>query len=253
MNRISAFLALIPFLTLLSCNKDDDANPSGKKTLDFIQYTTYPDSAYYDFNSMGQIIREEASESRSTVTINGDQLHLVEYRKTESRNVADITYHLNAAGNVESGTGSISYIQSEPYTSAYSFEYNSDGYMTRRTDTRSNGDTWSFNYYWTNGDLTKMEWVYQGALYVTFYYEYDTSLEDKLQLDYNKLPIGNTSWTGKSSKHLPVRNYRIWAPGTDITGDYHYDYTLDSDGYIASYVVTDDPLTYTDTIIYHYK
>jgi len=257
MNKYAILFALSLSLLLPACDKDDphDPDPTPKKVLDFIENTFYQDTLFYEFNSAGQIIRQEVTnDERVTVDVNGNQLHIVEYRIYESRTVADVTFTLNAAGNIATGQGNISYNMGSPYTADYTYTYNNDGYLTERTDVRSNGDKWTYKYYWTNGDLTKWEWLQKDTLYLTFDFEYEGSIPDKIQLDYNKLSfLGNTSWTGKSSAHLVTRNSRFFAPSTTYAYDYTYDYTLDPDGYVTSYIIGDNIGTFADSVVYHYK
>jgi len=257
MNKYGLLSAFSLILFITACDKDDphNPNPNTGKILDFIEFTTSPDSLFYEFNNAGQIIRQEDLNSeRTTVEVNGNQLHIVEYRTYESRTVADVTFNLNAAGNIATGQGNISYNIGSPYTTNYNYQYDNNGYLSERSDVRSDGDKWSYKYYWTNGDLTKWEWLHKDTLYLTFNFEYTGSIPDKIQLDYNKLfLIGNTSWTGKSSAHLVTRSSRFFAPSTTNAYDYTYDYTLDSVGYVTSYIIGDNIGTYADTVIYHYK
>jgi hypothetical protein len=100
----------------------------------------------------------------------------------------------------------------------------------------------------------KWEWLQKDTLYLTFYFEYEAAIPDKLQIDFNKLfLIGNTSWTGKSSAHLVTRYTEIYANASTNAYDNSYHYNLDPDGYVNYYTISDNIGTYADTLIYHYK
>lgn len=253
MNKNLTLISLILLLPLVSCNKDDDNNPAHKKVLDYIENGISGDREYFTFNNSGQIIRETEGDDVTTYTVNGNQLHISQFRNSENRVVADIAYNLNAEGNIISGTGDFTYPSSPAYAAAYTVEYNTDGFMTRRTSIQTDGEDWEYKYYWSNGDLTEMEWFNHDTLYLTIQLEYPKQFEDKLQLDYYKLLRPTTSWTGKSSKHLPNHVFGIFAPGSQITYDNSYLYHLDADGYITSYVAHDQMGGVLDTTAYHYQ
>jgi len=111
MNKYSILFALSLLLLLTSCDKDDPHNPDpNKKVLDFIETITSPDSMFFEFNSAGQLIRQEnIGDELVTADPNGNQVHIVEFRTYENRTVADATFTLNAAGNIATGQGNISY------------------------------------------------------------------------------------------------------------------------------------------------
>ena len=240
-------------LVLVSCNKDDNNNPAHKKVLDYIENGISGDRVFFTFNDNGQIVREAESDDVTTYSVNGNQLHLSQYRNSENRVVADITYNLNTDGNIISGTGNFTYPSSAPWTAAYNVQYNTNGFMTERTNIQTDGEYWTYKYYWNNEDLTTMEWYSHDTLYLTVQFEYSKQIEDKLQLDFYKLLRPTTSWTGKFSKHLPNHAFGIFAPGTHITYDQSYLYHLDADGYITSYVTHDDMGAVLDSTIYHYQ
>ncbi len=253
MNKILTLLALLPFLAMVACNKDDGNNPAHKKVLDYTENAISGDRTFYTFNASGQIIHETESDDVTSYTTNGSQLHISQFRNSVNRVVADISYNLNADGNIISGTGDFTYPSANPYSAAYTVEYNTDGFMTRRTNTQTDGELLTYKYYWSNGDLIKMEWFDHDTLYQTIQFEYSKQLEDKLQIDFFKLLRPTTSWTGHSSKHLPNHLFGIFAPGTQISYDLSYLYHLDADGYITSYVTHDAMGALADTTVYHYQ
>ncbi len=253
MKALLFFAAIVCLSYLSACNKDDNNQNNGTKLL--ISYTSslYLDTINYSYNSSNELIQTEDLEDRSTITINGNQLHYIEYRKTESRQVADATFTLDAAGNVVTGQGSFSYSISSPYTTQFTFTYDASGNMINRTDARSGGMTYSYDFTWSNGDMVSQIWKLNGALYATNNFIYYTDKDDKNQINgYNFLSATN-SFTGNSSRHLFKNISTIFAPGTTVTDEYGYAYTLDADGYPTTATITGITIPSTDIAVYHYQ
>ena len=253
MNKNLTVFAFSLLLALVACNKDDDNNPAHKKVLDFIENGISGDRVFFTFNIDGQIIRETESDDVTTYSVSGNQLHISQFRNSENRVVADIAYNLNSDGNIISGTGDFTYPSSDPWTASYTVAYNSDGFMTQRTNIQTDGEYWTYKYYWNGEDLTTLEWYSHDTLYLTNHFEYPKQFEDKLQIDFLKIFKPTTNWTGKTSKHLPNHTFGIFAPGTQISYDYSYLYHLDADGYITSYVTHDAMGGVADSTVYHYQ
>jgi len=247
-------VALIPLLFFTACNKDDDN--SGGDTTKLLSYYTesmYPDTVSFGYNTNDEIILVEGNEDRQTIDINGNQLHYIEFRKTENREVANATFTMNSEGNVVSGQGSFSYSIGSPYTSQFTFTYDSQGNLVNRTDTRSDGHTVAYQFTWANGDLVKNEWIYNDTLYFTQYYEFNTNVEDKIELDWNKFLMGTNSFFGNNTKHLVQHSYDVYAPGSTIVHEYNITFNLDSDGYPITSTYTGISTPSTNVITYHYQ
>jgi len=250
----STCLTVLFFLT--ACNKDDDNhNPVGiTKFLSHYTTTLFPDTVNIDYNSQDQIIHTESSEDRTTIDISGSQLHYVDFRKTENREVANATFTMNGGGNVISGQGSFSYVANAPYTSQFTFTYDGQGNLIKRIDARSNGITWTYEYTWTNGDLTKVKWINGDFLYLTQFIEYDTNKEDKNKLDGYKFLTITNSFFGNSSQHLRKRIYDNFDPGSTIVHEYAFSYILDTDGYPVTETIRGiSNQNDTDILNYHYQ
>jgi hypothetical protein len=248
------FPAILLFISaFLACNKDDNNNSNQLKLLDYTTSDYYPDTSFYRYNNNNQIIGFEAYGDSSYITINGNQLHFTEYRKTESRTTAFATFTLNAEGNVISGLGSFSYDLSSPYTAIFSFTYDAEGHMTNKTEARSDGMTYSYDFGWTNGDLTTITWNFNGNLYLTNYLSYDVNSGNKLKIDNATFFIPVNDFTGKGSAHLIKGEYSIFAPGTTIDNMLDFTYTLDADGYPLTETVDEVSPAYHEVTTYHYQ
>jgi len=253
--RILFFLASLLFIiSFPACNKDDDNNPNPTlKLLDYYTLTNYPDTVSFEYNSSGQLNREESTEEIHTLTINGNQLHYTEYRKDETRTVADATFTLNAAGNIASGHGDFSYNQAGIYSADFTFTYDNAGNLIKRTDARNNGMTYSYDYVWTNGDITSIRWNLNDTLYLTISLSYDLNLEDKLQLDENTFFMAMNDFVGNHNKHLRTHSNTVFAPGSIIEQRYDFGFTVDSDGFPLIQTVTSLDNPYSDVLHYFYK
>ncbi len=250
MKKLFCLIALISTLYLIACNKDDN-NPTGK-TKQVTGYTTsqYKDTVSFNYNSAGQIIRVQDVEAVFTYDISGNQLHYTEDRKIGGL-VGDATFTLDASGKIVSGHGSFSY--STPFTSQFTFTYDGSGNLTNRTDVRSDGNTWSYDYIWTNGDITSEKWNQNGSLYFTEFYEYDSNLADKNKLDGLKFLNTTNSFLGNSNQHLLKRTYSNFAPGTTTVQEATFAFSLDADGYPKNSTITYITTPGTDIVVYYYQ
>lgn len=237
------------------CKKNEtDPNDGGTtKLLQKYTSTQYHDTISFGYNTIGQMIRSEGSEDRSTFEFTGNQLTYKEFRKTENRTTATATFNVNAQGNVVSGQGTFSYNLNAPYTAQFTFEYDGSGNLIKRTDARSDGNTWSYEFTWTNGDITTIKWINNGALYLTQTIAYYTDKEDKNKVDWDKFLSGTNSFFGNSNSHLRKHQQVVFAPGSTVTQEYSYDYTLGADGYPTMSEVTGITTPGTDVITYYYQ
>jgi hypothetical protein len=235
----------------MACNKDE--NPSSSKRLDFTTSTLSAGYSVYTYNTARQIIGYETDNYNSTITDNGNELHLLVFNKTENRTVVDGVYALNAEGNVISGVIAFTDNINDPYTSNIAYEYNNNGFMVKRTDVRSNGNTYTSDLIWTNGDLTSIIWTKNGSPYVTDFFEYNTGTADKLGITQDLFYMPMNDFVGKVNKHLPKRSYTLVAPSTTPATDYTYTFDLNSDGYPSTLTLDNTVNSYHEVISYHYQ
>lgn len=247
------FSVLVLVLFFSACNKDDD-NPGGKtKLLDYYNSTSFPDTTRFDYDASKRLIQTDDGGSLRTIQLNGNQLHYIDFRTSENREVANATYTLNAEGNVISGQGSFSYNIGGSYTSNFTFLYDGTGNLITKTDTRSNGESRRYEYTWTNGDMTKLKWIFADTLYFTQFFEYDTNLDDKIKIDWYKFATATNSFFGNSNQHLRNHTYDIFAPGSTIVHENEFTYTFDSEGYPVTSTGTGITNPGTETTSYHYQ
>jgi|WetSurMetagenome_2_1015567.scaffolds.fasta_scaffold115769_2 hypothetical protein len=248
------FLATLPFIfSLPACNKDDNNNPNGTKLLDFYTEELNPNTTTFTYNSEKQIVKEENSEEINTIDIIGNKLHYTEYRKTESRTTADATFNLNAAGNIESGHGTFSYSATSPYTSEMGFTYDSEGNLIHRADARSDGMIYTYDYAWTNGDITTVTWNVNGSPYLTITQSYDLNKMDKLKISSIQFLMQMNAFVGNVNQHLIKHAYTVYAPGTTVDQRIDFSWTLDADGYPTTQNITFLDASSSDVVRYYYK
>ena len=251
MRTYSILFAFLTVCLFLACNKDDD-NPSSSKRLDFTTSTLSAGYSVYTYNTAGQIIDYDRSDYKYSLTDNGSELHLVVFNKAENRVAIDGVYTLNADGNIISGVIAFALDLNHPYTSNFTYEYDNNGYMIKRTDVRSNGITFTSDLVWTNGDLTSVIWKQNGNDYVTDVLEY-SGTADKLGITQDLFYMPMNDFVGKVNKHLPKRGYSLMAPSSTPTSDYTFTYDLNNDGYPSTLTLDDSDNSYHEVITYHYQ
>lgn len=246
------FFALLFIVSQLACNKDDDNNGVSRK-LDFTTSTKAPGYQTYTYNTAGQLIEYERSESKFSIVDNGSELHFTMYNKDESRVAIDGVYTLNPDGNIISGVVANAFSLNNPYTSNFTFEYDNNGYMIKRTEVRSNGNTVTSDLVWTNGDLTSIVWKQNGNPLVTDVLEYDNGTPDKNGISDYLFDMPMNDFVGKVSKHLQKGSYSLVSPSTTPLYVYTYQYDLNSDGYPSVLKLDTSDSNYHEVITYHYQ
>lgn len=236
-NKISlAVLSVLLSATIfLSCKKDDDSTPTPTPAASK-QLIRYWDSKYQDtvslgYDAQGRINLVDGTEDKQSTTVSGNNLHYVEFRKTENRNTADIQFTLDAQGRVSTGTGTIAYIAAQPTTTQYSFEYDAAGYCTKKTDKRADGNTYVYSYAYTDGNLTTMKRYDNGVPTFTQTNEYYTDKVDKIGLDYYHFIDLSKGITGLANKNLLKKATGVGGNPATLYWEYEYNYVLDADGY----------------------
>ena len=253
MSRILSLIAILPFIALISCNKDDD-NTAPKKTLDYIENAVNGNLEYIDFNNNGDIIRDEFNPYVRTISISGNKVSMVEYDKSDGQNDFSGEYDLDANGNFVSGQASVIPSTTPAYIVDFTFTYTADGHLLRLIQDGSNGEKYTVDYIWANGDLARRAVTRNGTLLFVQDFEYANSLPDKLGINFhNDLQLPNTKWLGKLSDHLVTREHITIPASPDEDFDYHYVYTLDNDKYVSSYSREDVAHSTVDVIVYHYE
>lgn len=244
------FPALLLIL-MIACDKDDNVNPGSSKLLKSYTYTSDTDTLHFTYNANKELTRWEDSYGRETFTESGNKLHYVYFRKNENRNVADAMFNLDGNRRIISGHGDFSYNLADPFTSDFTFEYDANGNLVKWTDLQTDGDKRSYEMTWQNGDMTKVKWIYDDSLLLTFNITY-SNIEDKVRLDKYKFYFLTRDFFGNSSKHLLSHVEKILTPHTTSDTEWGFSYQMDNDGYPAKVFLNYITAVAKDTLEYHY-
>lgn len=236
-----SLVALLLLLVFGACKKDDillpedPAQPAAKRFTGF----TYENNKYapvtIEYDAKGRVTRFDEGEDVSTLTYTGNEVTISELRKDGNRIVLNFKGKLNAQGMITEGAGTSEYNQGQLRQVKYAFEYNAEGYMTKKIQNYDNGTTiYEHRYTYTNGNLTGFQVLTNGVYEYGGTWEYDTTHEDKMGINWNHFNPAN-QFTGKTNRNMAVK-YIGHRPGTP---DWHSTstYTYDKDGYPVSCAV----------------
>ena len=235
------FFALLLALVFGACKKDDIVlpDPNTPDTAKRFMGFTYEGNKYapvtVEYDSKGRVTRLDEGEDVSTLTYTGNEVSISEWRKEDNREVFNFKGKLNALGNMTEGSGTSEYNKGQLRQVKYSFEYNAEGYIAKKTQNYDNGATvYEFLYTYKDGNLTGFQVLTNGVYEYGGSWEYDTTHEDKTGINWNHFNPGNT-FTGKTNRNVAVK-YTGHRPGTP---DWYSTSTFvyDSEGYPVSNAV----------------
>lgn len=239
---------LFVFLSLVcvfsSCKDDDGNGPAfdskGKRLVKEIIWTSVDDSEKFTFsyNGEGQLTRlaissmeGEEYEDITTFSVKNNILTAKWDLKDEDEPETSVgTFILNEDGYVVSGTEVEDYDRKD--TLKYTCEYDTDRFLTKMSEKKS--DRISTDYYTHNaqGDYTKAT---RGS------YTYYEDKENKANIDFYEIHdsvLGNDSfylglagYLGKTNKHL--------VKSTSGSGGSTITYKFDDEGYVIEFIVKD--------------
>ena len=236
----TSLVALLLLVIFGACKKDDTSlpDPIVNKEKQFMGYT-YENNKYdpfsVEYDSKGRVTRCDEGEDVSTITYNNNEVQIKEWRKAENREVFNVKGKLNAQGNIVEASGTSEYNKTMVRPVKYTFEYDANGYMTRKIQTYDNGTTvYEHRYTYTNGNLTGFQVLTNGVYEYGGTWEYDTSREDKMGLNWNQFNPAN-KFTGKTSRNVAIKytGHRPGSPDWFSTSSYVYD----NEGYPVSCAV----------------
>lgn len=232
MNNISIFgLSLLVLLS--ACKKDDPVIETSKKLVKMTNADKESDFMTIEYDNQGRVIKSTNDEDFTTFTYSGNEVKIKEWRITENREVFSFTGTLNDKGNLTQGTAISQYNLSAVEGLTFTFEYNKDGYMTKKTRTSSSGDVYVYEYTYSKGNMTAYKVFRNGVFDWGGTWEYSDTPADKSNLNWEQFN-GPNKFTGKTNKLLPSKY-------TGNTGWYvHWTYTLDNQGYPTSITSTYD-------------
>lgn len=235
-----SFVLFALLLSFLACKKDETTAPtdivpataSGKKWMGF----TYENNQYAPlsiaYDAQGRVSQVDEGEDVATIKYKGAAVTINEWRKAENREVFSFTGSLNAQGLLVEGSGKSEYNKGSVRAITYTFEYNNEGYMTRKVQSYDNPlAVYEYIYGYTDGNLTSFKVNTNGSYEYGGEWEYDLTRPNKFNINDSHFSPGNT-FTGKSSKHMAVK-YTGKRPGTqDWFSTHQYEY--DKEGYPIS-------------------
>lgn len=225
----------LSLLVLLSaCKKDNDpVIETSKKLVKMTNATKESDFTVIEYDAQGRVTKSADESDEVTITYNGNEVKIKEWRTTENREVFSFTGKLNEKGNLTEGTAISQYNQSSVEGLTFKFEYNNDGYMTKKTRTSSNGDVYVYEYTYSKGNMTAYKVYRNGTFDWGGAWEYSDTPADKSNLNWEQFNCAN-KFTGKTNKLLPSKY-------TGSTGWYvNFTYTVDGNGYPSSVTSTYD-------------
>ncbi len=248
-------LAALLLLSLVACNKESDPEPTSPNPPAVqrkLKGYTYKNDQYLPltiaYDAQGRVVKMDDGEDVSTLVYSGNEVQVTTFRKAENREVASFKGKINSNGQLTEGTGTASYtgtLRQEKHR----FEYNSEGYMTRRVLDLNNGENiYEYFFSYANGNLTAWEVHRNGQYDYSGAWEYDLSTQDRSGLNWNHFDVCN-AFTGKTNKNLAVK-YTGYRDGkVSWFGDFQY--TFDAQGYpLTNAVQISNGNAYT--LIYQY-
>ncbi len=246
MKQISIF-ALSLLVLFSACKKEDPIEVPVEAGKRLVGISTDgdegpPSSIEYDDN--GRVVKYEDAEDLTRFSYKGNEVSITEWRKTENREVFNFKGLLNAKGQLYYGTAHSSYNLNNVEEQVYTFEYDANGYMIRKTRNGNQGASiYVYEFSYEHGDMKEYKVYWNGAFNYGGAWEYDLSKQDKTNLNSQQFN-GPNKFTGKTNRHLATKY-------TGNTGWYvNMVYTFDAQGYPSSNTLTYDD---GDVIKLHYQ
>lgn len=224
---------LLSLFTACKKDKDDDFSPQNPPVYKLVGFSydnpeISPETFSYD--AQGRVVKSEDAYERVTIEYNGNNVKVKEWRKEENREVYNVSGVLNAEGRLTSIAGTASYSSPNALqTILTSFEYNADGFVSKKIDNYDNGaNIYEYRYTYTAGNLTERK-VYKNG--VLEYYAQWTYGSDDNPIDVSFEYFGSpNTFTGKHSAKLPVKYTSYRSDGT-VSWFVNFTYTFDQYGY----------------------
>lgn len=251
-------LAAMLLLTIFaSCKKEaltdpvDPTTPVAQKKLTGYTYQGIDSNPVkIEYDSQGRIVLFDDGEDATTMLYSGNAVQFIEKRKSENdREVFNVTCKLDSKGRIIEANGTSAYTLPARQVK-YTFEYNSDGYMTRKIQNYNDGaSVYDFHYTYKDGNLASFEAFLNGAYDYSGAWEYDKNTTDHNGLNWDQF-IPCPGCTGKTNKNLPVK-YTSYRDGK-VSWYADYAYTFDAQGYpLTNAIAISNGTAYT--LVYQYN
>jgi YD repeat-containing protein len=231
----ATIFSLSLLLLLNACKKDDgndDTLAAAPKKLVKMSYennVSAPSTIEYD--AQGRVVRFDDGEDVTTFTYNGNEVKIKEFRTSENREVFSFTGQLNAKGYLVQGTAISQYNQSSVEGQTFTFEYDNNGYMTKKTRTGSGGNVYVYEYTYSKGNMIGFKVYLNGVFSYGGNWEYADNKADKSKLNWEQFNGPNT-FTGKTNQLLPTKY-------TASSGWFvNMSYMVDNQGYATTNTLT---------------
>jgi hypothetical protein len=231
-----AILSLLFLVLLNSCKKDDSIEPIAvSKKLVKMSFADPASTPYViEYDAQGRVSRiQEDDDEIITLTYNGNEVKVKAFRTSENREVFSFAGTLNAKGYLVQGTAISQYNISTVTGQTITYEYNQDGYMTKKTIATSQGDVYVYEYTYSKGNMTAYKAYRNGNFEWGGTWEYSDTPADKSNLNWEQFNFPN-KFTGKTNKLLPSKY--MASSGWFV----NYNYTIDNQGYATSNTLTFD-------------
>lgn len=199
---------------------DEPAAPKFLMGFTYEGGTSHPVSIKYD--EKGRTTWMDGGEDVYTVTYNGSEISIVAWRTEANKEVFNFKGKLNAAGNLVEGAAIENY-SAITYQVKYSFEYNAEGYMTRKyRDANDGALVYDYRYTYKNGNMTEFKAYKNGEYDYGGAWEYDAELLDRSGFSWELFSPYN-NFTGKSNRNLAVKYTGKRPNGSSWYVDFSYE------------------------------
>jgi YD repeat-containing protein len=237
----SVLIGAIALMAILlpSCNKEVSPLPTTglHKKLIKSAFSGYSkDTITYKYDGTERLLEVNSHSDNYSFTYIGDSVKVKDFRPDENRLVYDGTGVLDISKKIKSLSGDAVFAINSPYKNTTTFEYNGNGYLQKRTDSRSNGKVYTYNYTWIDGDISHIDCLENGTLLFYNTFEYFNT-QDLRGVESYKFDSQTTDLVGDNSKHL-LKKASTYLGNNTLSVSYNYTYTLDGQGYPSKATLT---------------
>lgn len=247
------FIAFMALTLAPSCKKEDTPPTfASNKLLTSIEYQYSDDtsSVEYTYDNKSRVITSDDGDDQVTYEYTNNEVIIKEWRTSENREVFYFKGTLDANGYISAGTATSKYSPNFTYQQQHTYEYDANGYLTKATILRDNGQKYEYRYTFSGGNLMKQESFTNDVLDVYFLYEYASGYPNNTKLSSTShfLPVNTLMGKNSAQKNVKFTRVRPGVPDDSTVNSY----TTDADGYVVRQnSVQLNGSTYT--VLYHYN
>ncbi len=222
---------------LTGCKKDKQPVPAqanSPKLLDKMSWTLssgVADYLDYEYDAQGRNIKTEDIESTVLATYNGNTVLFKETSKAAgARVLADLTAQLDDKGRLTTGSGWTEYSPGDKLNISFNHVYNSEGFLEKYTESRSDGTERRFEYTYVDGNKTKFRAYNNGVLSFGTDFEYSSAPDKIASSNHYALGFAVNGLDGKPNKNM-VTVQRGINSNNQVSYTNNFAYEFDSEGY----------------------